>query len=248
MREHSFSKLVLVAGAFLAGASIAQSESGDGDQHWSYEGDHGPSHWGGVCTLGTQQSPVNIEGQVKADVPKIEIAWKNSPGQLENNGHTILVDFPAGSLLRRGDDTYELVHVHFHAPSEHHVNGKAYPMEAHFVHRHVERGTLGVVGVFLVAGKSNESFAHLASAFPAESGGKDSVAEVDLAALLPADLDYWSYKGSLTTPPCSEEVDWMVVQQPLEVGETDIARFTASYQMNARPIAPLNTRSILSSR
>jgi carbonic anhydrase len=220
--------------------------------HWTYEGEHGPDHWGGLgpdnaaCSVGSQQSPLDITGAVKADLPAIALDWKKGAGEIVNNGHTIQVNMPAGSTLGRGDRSYDLLQFHFHTPSEHLVDGKHTEMEVHFVHKNAATGALGVLGVFMTPGAANETFAALAAAFPAEEGAK-APAEVDPSGLLPKSLGYWTYEGSLTTPPCSEIVDWMVVQEPIEVAAGDIEKFTALFKMNARPALAANRRFILSS-
>ncbi|WEX73881.1 carbonic anhydrase [Sinorhizobium numidicum] len=220
--------------------------------HWSYEGEAGPEHWGSLsnensaCSSGSQQSPLDIRGAIKADIPDLALNWK-SGGTILNNGHTIQVKAAPGGTLRRGDKPYELVQYHFHAPSEHLVEGKSFPMEVHFVHKHAETGALGVLGVFLVPGAANATFASLAAAFPQKAGEETALPDVDPSGLLPASLKYWAYEGSLTTPPCSEIVDWTVAQDPIEVDAADIERFTALYSMNARPALVSNRRYILSS-
>jgi carbonic anhydrase len=152
-----------------------------------------------------------------------------------------------GGTLRRGDKTYELVQYHFHAPSEHLVEGRNFAMEVHFVHKHVETGALGVLGVFLTPGATNATFANLAATFPQKAGEEAQLDAVDPRGLLPASLEYWVYEGSLTTPPCSEIVDWMVAREPIEVNAADIEKFTVLYSMNARPALSANRRYVLSS-
>src|SRR5262249_17245586 len=155
----------------------------------------------------------------------IKTGWAKGDGEIVNNGHTIQINMPAGSKLTRGDKTYELLQFHFHAPSEHLIDGKSFPMEAHFVHK-AESGSLGVLGVFFKPGAANATFAGLAAAFPAEEGEKAAAKGVDPSSMLPKTLGYWAYEGSLTTPPCSEIVDWMVAKEPIEVAADDIAKFT----------------------
>lgn len=236
----------------LAACQICAQAARAASSHWSYEGREGPEYWtalnpkNSACSGGTQQSPIDIARAVNADVPNIAVGWSNGGGRMVNNGHTIQINMPKGSTLRRGDRVYELLQFHFHAPSEHHVAGKALPMEVHFVHKDTGSDALGVLGVFLTPGGTNASFAELAAAFPAEHGGEAAVGDVDPNGLLPASVGYWLYEGSLTTPPCTENVDWMVAREPVEVDDADIKRFTALYPMNARPIRPLNRRFVLS--
>ena len=219
--------------------------------HWGYEGEEGPEHWGSLgkensaCSAGSQQSPIDITGAIKADIPDLATDWK-SGGTILNNGHTIQVK-AAGGTLKRGDKTYDLVQYHFHAPSEHLVDGKGFPMEVHFVHKHAETGELGVLGVFMAPGARNETFASVAAKFPQKAGEEVALEAVDPKGLLPASLKYWAYEGSLTTPPCSEIVDWMVAMEPIEVDPADIKKFTALYSMNARPAVAGNRRYVLGS-
>ncbi|MBP1884811.1 carbonic anhydrase [Sinorhizobium mexicanum] len=220
--------------------------------HWGYEGDAGPARWGSLskensaCAMGSQQSPLDITGSIEAELPALAIDWKTG-GSIVNNGHTIQVNTAPGGLLRRGDRAYELLQYHFHAPSEHLVNGRNFAMEVHFVHRHRESEALGVLGVFLVPGAANPAFTALAAAFPKQAGQKNPVGGVDPSGLLPPSLKYWSYEGSLTTPPCSEIVDWMIAMDPVEVDAADIKKFTALYSTNARTAVPRNRRYILRS-
>ncbi|ANT54783.1 MULTISPECIES: carbonic anhydrase [Mesorhizobium] len=219
--------------------------------HWGYAGSVGPEHWADldkenfVCSAGTHQSPIDIAGAVKADIPRIVIGWHKGSGGMVNNGHTIQINMPEGSTLACRDRVYELVQFHFHAPSEHHVAGKSFPMEAHFVHKDTQSDTLGVLSVFLTPGANNANFARLAAAFPVRPGKEIAVDEVDPNGLLPVSLSYWIYEGSLTTPPCTESVEWMVAMEPVEVDAADIKRFTTLYPLNARPIRSPNRRFIL---
>jgi carbonic anhydrase len=248
MQRRTFLKTLVALGTCPICAGWANAAEG---VRWSYEGENGPEHWGSLgkdnlaCSAGSQQSPLDITGATEAELPALATNWQGG-GTIVNNGHTIQVNVPQGSTLTRGDKVYDLVQYHFHAPSEHLVDGQAFPMEAHFVHRNASGG-LGVLGVFLVPGTTNPAFASLAAGFPQAAGGEAPADGIDPADLLPASLGYYAYEGSLTTPPCSEIVDWMVVKQPLEVAPADIDSFTALYPMNARPVLPANRRFILSS-
>lgn len=220
---------------------------------WSYEGAHGPDKWGEinaasrVCSTGHQQSPIDISATTKADLPELSIAWSNTADTIVNNGHTIQVDFGEGSMLKAGNQAYKLVQFHFHRPSEHKIAGKVFPMEVHFVHQ-APSGALGVVGIMMVAGRANPTFGRVVATMPQEAGPPvKAEAAIDPNGLLPAKLGYFRYAGSLTTPPCSETVDWMVLTDPVQVAETDIAAFAKLYPMNARPVQKLFRRFLLTS-
>lgn len=219
--------------------------------HWSYEGEAGPAKWGDldaankVCSIGSQQSPIDIGATVKTQLPPLKLNWGKSADTIVNNGHTIQLNFAEGSTLRLGNVTYKLVQVHFHRPSEHLIGGKNFPMEAHFVHR-AETGALAVVGVLLAEGKPNATFGKIVATMPAKEGpaGKADAA-INPNALLPAKLSYYRYEGSLTTPPCSEVVDWLLLTTPMQVAASDVAAFAKLYPMNARPAQKDNRRFVL---
>jgi carbonic anhydrase len=231
-------------------ASAAFSSEGP---HWSYEGAHGPDHWGDldpadrVCSIGSQQSPIAIDASIEARLPPLEIAWAERPDTIVNNGHTIQLAFAEGGALKVGSETYKLVQFHFHHPSEHLIDDKHSAMEAHFVHRNAA-GSLGVIGVLMTAGKTNPAFAKIAATMP-QTAGEPVKADpgIDPKGLLPGKLGYYAYSGSLTTPPCSETVEWMLLAEPIEVAEGDIAAFAKLYPMNARPAQKLDRRFVLHS-
>lgn len=219
--------------------------------HWSYEGAHGPDHWGELdaasraCVAGGQQSPIDIVTGVKADLPPLAIAWQPRADTIVNNGHTIQVNVAAGNTLDVDRTAYTLLQFHFHRPSEHRIAGRNFPMEVHFVHR---AGGLGVIGVMMAAGKPNPAFARIAATMPASAGASAKAdPAIDPKGLLPSKRAYFSYAGSLTTPPCSETVAWMVLADPIEVAEADIAAFAKLYPMNARPAQKVKRRFVLRS-
>jgi carbonic anhydrase len=221
--------------------------------HWSYEGAQGPGHWGDldpadrVCANGGQQSPIVIDSSIKAQLAPLKFAWTRQAETIINNGHTIQLDFNDGGTLTKGSGKYTLVQFHFHHPSEHHIDGKGFPMEVHFVHRS-EEGSLGVVGVMLEAGKRNPVFAKIVATMPAVEGAPVEAARgIDPKGLLPSNRGYYFYSGSLTTPPCSEIVDWMVLSRPIKVAMADIDTFAKLYPANARPVQKLERRLVLRS-
>ncbi|WP_026606558.1 carbonic anhydrase [Methylocapsa acidiphila] len=221
--------------------------------HWSYEGAHGPDHWADldtankVCGFGDQQSPVAIDETIEAELPLLKIDWARQADTIVNNGHTIQLNFNEGGALSVGPEQYKLVQFHFHHPSEHLIDDKRFRMEAHFVHRNAS-DSLAVVGVLISAGKANAEFAELIKAIPASEGAPVKLeSSIDPKALLPKKRGYYRYSGSLTTPPCSEIVDWFLLSDPIEVAESDIAAFAKLYPMNARPAQKLDRRFVLRS-
>jgi len=220
---------------------------------WSYAGTAGPDNWGRlggantVCAVGSQQSPLDIASSVKAELPRLDIAWSKTTDTIVNNGHTIQLDLADGGTLKAGNDTYKLVQFHFHRPSEHLIGGKRSPMEVHFVHASTA-GAYGVIGVMMTAGAPNAGFNKIVSSMPAKAGPPVKAdAAIDPNLLLPAGRGYYSYAGSLTTPPCAETVAWMLLTDPIEVAEADIAAFAKLYPMNARPAQKQNRRFVLRS-
>ena len=221
--------------------------------HWSYEGATGPDKWGSLggdgnaCSIGDQQSPVDIAGTVRAQVPPLGFAWSKRPDTIVNNGHTIQLNLPEGATLRVGNEVYKLVQFHFHHPSEHVIDGKSTPMEVHFVHA-APSGGYGVIGVMMKAGRNNATFAKIAATMPTQEGPPVKAdPAIDPNGLLPTRRAYFRYAGSLTTPPCSQNVAWMVLTDPIEVAAADIERFAKIFADNARPVQKLNRRFLLRS-
>ena len=237
----------LFLAASLAGACIAQAEG----KHWSYGPHGGPTEWGqldpayATCKLGKFQSPIDIRGANPADLPAIRFDYKASPLKVIDNGHTIQVNYAPGSSIEVGGTRYELLQFHFHKPSEEKVEGKAYAMVAHLVHKSAD-GKLAVVAVLFKQGKENATLKPVFAKLPAKEGDKVALeGTIDVAALLPADHGYYSFPGSLTTPPCSEEVRWQVLKTPVEISGAQLASFRKLYKMNARPVQPLNERQVV---
>lgn len=221
--------------------------------HWSYEGEHGPAKWGDLdaankaCSVGSQQSPIDIDNAMQARLTPLNLRWAAKADTIVNNGHTIQLNFDEGSTLKLDGTVYKLLQVHFHRPSEHMIGGKNFPMEAHFVHR-AENGGLAVVGVLMVTGRPNQAFHQIVAAMPKEEGPAVKLdTRIDPRAFLPARPAYYRYSGSLTTPPCSEVVQWLVLATPIHVAEADVAAFAKLYPMNARPVQKLDRRYVLRS-
>jgi carbonic anhydrase len=233
---------------------VGACTNGDHGVHWGYSGDVGPEHWGdlspefAIAKTGREQSPVDISNpRVVAQAP-IEITYR--PGALEvvNNGHTIQVNCPAGSTLDVDGTRYDLQQFHFHSPSEHTIGGRHAALEMHLVHADAA-GALAVVAVMLEEGAHNGAFDPVWSNMPEHAGPpvRPAGVTVDPGALLPVRRGCFRLPGSLTTPPCSEGVQWLVMDAPVELSSRQITAFRRIYHGNNRPVQPLNDRVILHS-
>lgn len=218
--------------------------------HWTYEGEHGPEHWGGMmdeyaaCGQGQAQSPIDIAGAQDEAMPDIGFVYKPSKINILNNGHTIQVSYDEGSAITLDGVTYNLLQFHFHDPSEHTVAGKPFAMELHLVHKNA-KGELAVVGVLIEEGKENAAFNTIWKSLPKKADEKVSLVDVISADdLLPKGRAYYRYPGSLTTPPCSEGVSWLVLKEPIQMSAAQINAFKEIIHENARPVQPLNKRSV----
>lgn len=249
---HRRRALKALAGLALCPLCTAAGFAAEG-AHWSYEGATGPDHWSQmnaaskVCGAGSQQSPVDIKNGIKAQLPALNISWHNRVDTMVNNGHTIQLNVVPGSTLEVGGQSYGLLQFHFHHPSEHLIGGKSFPMEVHFVHGN-PAGELAVLGVMMMPGSANATFSKIAATMPAHAGKLVKAdATIDPHTLLPAQHSYYRYEGSLTTPPCSEVVNWLLLREPVEVAKADIDAFAKLYPMNARPIQKMDRRFVLTS-
>ena len=226
--------------------------SGHGGQpHWTYDGEAGAGKWGelspdfALCRTGKAQSPINIVDARPDKAPNIGTDYQRIPLKILNNGHTIQVDYASSGVASLGGVGYRLAQFHFHTPSEHRINGKAYPMEVHLVHKD-EHGGLAVIGVMFQRGKKNDVIEELWKQAPDAADKSNAVAAqlVDASRLLPKNKSYYHYRGSLTTPPCSEGVKWYVLKQAIEVSDEQVAKLKALFRHNERPVQPLNGRDL----
>ncbi|MDP2751872.1 MAG: carbonic anhydrase family protein [Rhodocyclaceae bacterium] len=224
------------------------------DIHWSYEGEGAPENWGklranyGLCATGKRQSPIDIrEGVIKVDLEPIRFNYKPSLVRVSDNGHTIQITVGEGSSISVMGKEYELLQFHFHKPSEERLNGRPSDMVAHLVHKDYD-GNLAVVAVLLEKGTEHPVIQALWNNMPLESGQDVEPAglAIDVSHLLPPPekRSYFTYMGSLTTPPCTENVLWMVLRQPVQISKEQIAVFSRLYPNNVRPIQPTHGRLI----
>lgn len=220
--------------------------------HWTYEGKDGPENWGklqpefATCDVGQNQSPVNIDATIDAPLKTLKGIQKMPAKEIVNNGHTIQANFKEGNMLLLDDTPFQMKQVHFHTPSENTIKGKPYPLEAHFVHVD-KKGNLAVIAVMYKEGKMNAGLEKLWSQMPKEAGAPVPLnTKVSASVLMPENRDYYRFSGSLTTPPCTEGVRWLVLKTPLTVSKEQITAFEeVLHHHNNRPVQPLNGRVVL---
>lgn len=219
--------------------------------HWEYTGDDGPAHWSTLAPefaacAGRNQSPIDLDNFIEAELPPIAVDYKVGGHDVVNNGHTIQVNYDAGSSISIDDDTFALKQFHFHAPSENHIDGKSFPIEAHFVHADAD-GNLAVVALLFEQGDNNPALDKLWERLPGKEGDTQALSpEIAAAELLPGNRDYYRYEGSLTTPPCSEGVRWLVLKQPVPASTEQIGKLIKALgHPNNRPVQPVGARVVL---
>ena len=214
--------------------------------HWGYEGEMSPAKWGDAfptCGTGKAQAPLDIKGPFEKSDVTLKVDYKPGPLKILNNGHTIQVNVEPGSKLSAGGKTYELLQFHFHRPSEELMDGKPAAMVAHFVHKS-EEGNLAVIGVLINEGKENPLLKTLWKHAPPKEGPEVKVQDVkiDPKSLIPLKLNFYSYEGSLTTPPCTEGVRFFILKTPASLSKEQVEQFP--FKLNARPVQPQNGRKI----
>jgi carbonic anhydrase len=220
------------------------------DAHWGYDGEAGPAAWGALkpefstCASGARQSPIDISDGIKVELDAVQFDYRPSNFRVIDNGHTVQVNVAVGNTIEVTGKRYELIQFHFHRPSEERINGKPFDMVVHLVHKSVE-GKLAVVAVLLDRGSAQPVVQTIWNNLPLEKGDEVMAkGQIDLMALLPTDRRYYTYMGSLTTPPCSEGVLWMVMKTPVEISPEQLRIFSRLYPMNARPIQSASGRVI----
>ena len=250
---HSLTRsVVLVALLICLVSPLVASEKNSPD--WSYDGETGPEHWGELspdflmCSEGWNQSPIDLVYDIHADLPELQFEYYSSKINEINNGHSIQQNIKPGSFLRVPERNLvtELKQFHFHSPSEHTINGKTFAMEIHFVHAD-KNGKLTVVGILVDEGDEHPVLNQLWAFMPENPG--DTVQEpigIEETDLLPPTREYFAYNGSLTTPPCTEGVKWLVLKTPIQASAEQIATFKSKVgPATNRPVQPINARLIL---
>ena len=227
---------------------------------WSYEGERGADHWSeldtayAACNNGKEQSPIDIRNPEKAELPALAFKYRSEPLKyLINNGYTIRVNYHdspgTGSFLITGGKRYQLTQLHFHRPSEEYINGKQHDMVLHLMHK-ADDGEIAGVAVLLKAGRANATIQQLWKHMPKSKGNEINIpgVEINPAGMLPRDTAYYMYTGSITAPPCTEGVKWIVLKTPVDISTEQIDAFAELYPHDVRPLQPLNGRIVKESQ
>ena len=262
--------MMCVAGAVLAVAVVGctpAEEAADREQaeavYWGYEGGEGPERWAelseefALCGSGTRQSPIDLAGAapmaagtgagwlIDVSIGQVADMGRGHVVDVLDNGHTIQATYDEGSTVTAGGVEYHLLQFHFHAPSEHTIDGRHFPMDVHLVHQS-DAGDLLVLGAFIEEGESNAAFQTLIDGLPSAPGEERRIENVVIGGdgFMPRTDEYYRYEGSLTTPPCSEGVRWVVFTEPLQASAQQIAALNAAMPENNRPVQPLGSRDV----
>jgi carbonic anhydrase len=235
-------------------------------QQWSYEGETAPERWGTLdpkfvmCRIGKNQSPIDIDGLIEARLETLKLNYSagaadirnhghvaaTGAAEILNNGHTVQVNYAPGSTIIVDGRSFELQQFHFHSPSEHRIHGKSFPLEAHLVHAD-KAGNLAVVAILFAYGAPNPFLSKLWDKMPPTKGDTSKLAaRLNVVQLLRANKDYYRFNGSLTTPPCTEGVRWLVMKSVATVSESQVEQFAKAVgHPNNRPLQAVNARPVL---
>lgn len=245
--------VLAMLGVLCLAPAVSAEEAKHEAPHWSYDGGTGPAHWGelakeySACAVGQSQSPIDIRPDTaeRLDKKGFVVGYKPTNVSVANNGHTIQASVAknSGDTVTFKGGAFKLAQFHFHTPSEHTVAGTYYPMELHLVNTDA-KGNITVVGVLIKEGAENRPLAKIFRKLPADAKAKPMKTKVNLSTVLPQDRKAIVYSGSLTTPPCSEHVNWIVMENPIELSKAQISAFQRLFPDNHRPVQDLNSRKI----
>lgn len=243
--------VLIAAICCYCGALNAAPPEGDKPKIWSYSGNSGPEHWAelspdySACASGLSQSPVNLSGAADKPIDNVQFHYQPSPLHIINTGKTLMVPFTQGGHITLDEQRFELRQMHFHAPSEHSIDGELADAELHLMHKNPQ-GERVVVSLLIRQGAANPVLATLLTLAPDnQSELRDTQTTIDPSNLLPAQQTSYRYTGSLTIPPCSEGVRWVVMTEPLEISPAQLATLARTIPGNNRPVQPLNDRPLV---
>ena len=247
------STFALISAISFLGIGACQSQNDAGlkkKAHWSYTGSTGPESWASLstdyktCSSGRLQSPFDIKADLSADLPDMALKYNPLNTTVLNNGHTIQLDLNGAGYLEVEDRQFDVLQLHFHTKSEYAIAGEFFPMSMHIVHKSKD-GDLAVIGVMFTEGESNRQLSALWEKLPKKESQTTTLRSLDIMDLIPEDRTYYRFMGSLTTPPCSEGVNWYVMKTPVSVSAEQIATFRELFRMNARPLQDENNRLVV---
>jgi carbonic anhydrase len=238
----------------LCAAALLPRAAPAAEPHWEYSGEFGPAHWGSMsseymlCDRGHKQSPIDIVSTRRESLPPLQFDYRSEPLRVVNDGHTVRVRFAAGSRLLIGGKPHRLQQFHFHIPGGDRVHGEEFPMAMHFLHKGADGRLVSLVVLFRL-GAENRALGALMPNLPMRGVPERRLPDtlVDPAALVPASHGYYVYDGSLTAPPCTEGVRWIVMKQPLELSAAQLEQLGRLFANNARPVQPLHERIVIES-
>jgi carbonic anhydrase len=253
------SAFMLMTTSVLVASESEQAEAKETKQahtapHWGYAGAEGAANWGklspkfAACEAGRNQSPIDLKDVVDADLPVVKFNYNMlSPADIVNNGHTVQVNLWSGGEIVLDGEAFTLKQFHFHTPSENTINGKHFPLEAHLVHLN-EKNEIAVVAILFEPGKDDELLTALWKNIPLKAGDSH---KLDATALRTMEFEselksYYRFNGSLTTPPCTEGVRWIVMKATRHISKAQLSVFEkALTEPNNRPVQPLNARVVV---
>ena len=233
----------------ISSSTLMANEKG---LHWGYTGHNSPASWASLspdnkmCGLGKNQSPINIKTTLHIALDEIKIQYNGSSKNVIDNGHTIQVNMDKDNNIVLDGVKYNLKQFHFHTPSENRIDGKAFPLEAHFVHLDKD-GNIAVVALMFEEGKENKELSKIWNKMPTKEGDTNELKLKDIASnLLPKNMEHYHFNGSLTTPPCTEGVKWIVLKTPVNISKEQVEQFLHTmHHANNRPVQPINARVII---
>lgn len=240
-------KLIFATGVLLAPHFVTAAQNNE----WSYSGNTGPEYWSSLsheyarCSNGKNQSPIDIDTTIDADLDSFDYSYGSLKGTMINKGYTLQLDFESGNSIEVDNIDFELKQLHFHTSSEHTFDEDSYPLEMHLVHAD-QNGNLAVVAVVFQSDELNRELAQILALAPSQKGDYQELAQAfNPAGLLPDDKSYFRYNGSLTTPPCDEGVRWLVMRERLTASDSQINKLNSLFGNNSRPVQPQNARAVL---
>lgn len=240
----------VAAGQGAASSRRAAARKASSQLAWSYEGDAGPEHWGRLrpefsrCGTGNRQSPIDIRDGISVQLDPVQFDYKSSAFGVVDNGRTVQVNVAPGNAIEVMGRKFELVSFDFQRPSEERINGRQFDMGVHLVHKDAA-GRMAVVAVLLDRGQEQAVIQSVWNNLPLEKNEElRARSGLNPAELLPADRRYFTYMGSMTTPPCKEGVLWMVMKNPVGISTEQLDVFARLYRMNARPVQSVGGRLI----